>query len=123
VNSEINDRSGARLNDFLKTFAVDAELAASLASVLKQSDTLIADYAADAPLGRIKPLMTILIRRLNSSTLKSHLIMAYIPLREPLAKTRPQLRQDTLRLLALPGRLRQRRLCARARWQENPPGP
>jgi hypothetical protein len=72
--------------------------------VLKQSDTLIADYAPAAPLARIKPLMTIVMRRLNSSTLKSHLIMAYIPIRDPLAKTHPQLRQDAVRLLALAGR-------------------
>jgi hypothetical protein len=57
------------------------------------------------------------------STLKSQLIMAYILIRDPLAKIHSQLRQDTVRLLALAGRRRPGRLCARTGGKNGPPRP
>ncbi|HXV81464.1 MAG TPA: hypothetical protein VEG60_16425 [Candidatus Binatia bacterium] len=49
--------------------------------------------------------------------------MAYIPIRDPLAKTHPQLRKDPVRLLALAGRRRPGRLCARTGGKNGPPRP
>jgi hypothetical protein len=49
--------------------------------------------------------------------------MAYILIRDPLAKIHSQLRQDTVRLLALAGRRRPGRLCLGAGAEAGPSRP
>ncbi|HEY7319728.1 MAG TPA: hypothetical protein VIE89_19335 [Candidatus Binatia bacterium] len=63
------------------------------------------------------------MRRRNRLTLKSELIVAYIPIRDPLAKNHPQLRQATVRLLALAGSHGPGRLRSRPRGKAGPPRP
>lgn len=103
MNAGSADRSAAWLNEFLENIAVEADLAGSLAGRLNRSDPL---SQIPRPLHRTpaKAVQHLGYARCpNRSTLKSQLIMAYIPIRGPLAKTHPQLRQDAVRLLALAG--------------------
>jgi hypothetical protein len=76
----------------------------------------VADPIIHCAIPRPKPFKISVMRRPNRSTLKPQLIMTYIPIRGPPAKTHPQLCQDAIELLAPAGRNRQRWLRPRP-WE------
>ena len=78
MNAASADRSAARINDFLKTFAAEAELAGSLGGRLNRSDPRRRSHSHCA-IPQPKPLKTSIMRCPNRSTLKSQLIMATFP--------------------------------------------